>query len=432
MDRSSRPIVESVAVVRAALKDVADANPCFLATGDKADVLLEIGRAEAQLAELRLRVLADAGDVAEATAARDAAEWLAHHGHQRLEETRADLRLAQALDRRYAVLARALRDGTANHAQARVVARALDGLPADTGPAVMAAAEAHLVARCADFGPRALARIGRRILDVVAPEVAEEAEARRLAELEKAAERKTRLGLRRLGDGTTRLSARLPDAVATRLATYLDAFTNPRKTTDQTPDPTVASGDPVARLTYPRRLGEAFCQLLECLDPHRLPLHGGDATTLVVTIDLDTLLDRIQGSGEVLGGPTLPGTDAGDHPTDDRITATWARRLACTAPIIPAVLGGDSVPLDLGRAQRLFSHHQRLALLLRDRTCRAEGCSIPGTWCEAHHWLPWHHHGPTDLANGALLCRHHHQRIHDPDHTTQRLPDGDIRFHRRR
>ena len=37
--------------------------------------------------------------------------------------------------------------------------------------------------------------------------------------------------MRRLGDGTTRISSRVPDAAATRLATYLEAFTNPRLAT---------------------------------------------------------------------------------------------------------------------------------------------------------------------------------------------------------
>ena len=69
----------------------------------------------------------------------------------------------------------------------------------------------------------------------------------------------------------------------------------------------------------------------------------------------------------------------------DTITAAQARRLACSAQIIPAVLGADSELLDLGRSRRLFSKAQRRALLLRDTTCRAEGCDIPGTWSEAHH-----------------------------------------------
>lgn len=155
---------------------------------------------------------------------------------------------------------------------------------------------------------------------------------------------------------------------------------------------------------------QRMCSFLECIDPARLPLHGGDATTLVVTLSLDALLAEL-GTAELLCAGLVPG----DETTGDQITAAQARRLACTAKIIPAVLGGDSLPLDLGRAQRLFSPAQRKALLLlRDKTCRAEGCDIPGTWAEAHHLVPWSTGGRTDLANAVLLCSHHHHRVHDP------------------
>ena len=92
-----------------------------------------------------------------------------------------------------------------------------------------------------------------------------------------------------------------------------------------------------------------------------MPLHGGDATTLLVTIDFDRLRD---GLGTALVG-------------DTPITVGQTRRLACTAKILPAVLGGDSEILDLGRARRLFSPAQRKAMAIRDVTCRAEGCDIP-------------------------------------------------------
>jgi hypothetical protein len=113
------------------------------------------------------------------------------------------------------------------------------------------------------------------------------------------------------------------------------------------------------------------------------------------------------------------------------ITAAQARRLACQAGIIPMVLGGDSVPLDLGRRARLHNRYQRLALAHRDHGCTAEACDRPPAWCEAHHDTPWHHGGPTDLTHGRLLCAHHHRRVHDPAYTTTRLADGSIRFHRR-
>ena len=183
----------------------------------------------------------------------------------------------------------------------------------------------------------------------------------------------------------------------------------------------------MARLAYPKRMGQAFVQLLETLDPTRLPIHGGDATTLVVTIDLDALKADLA-TADLIGAGLVPGDDL----TGDRITAAQARRLACTAKILPVVLGGDSLPLDLGRTRRLFTPTQRKALLVRDRTCRAEGCDVPGTWCEAHHLDPWHTGGRTDLADGVLLCSHHHHRVHDARYRVERSPGGAFTFHLRR
>jgi len=432
------PIVTAAADVRASLKAVADANPAFMSVDDKALALRELVAAESQLAELRLRILGDAGDLADQTAARDAAGWLAQHTHTPYADARADLRLAHALDRERPVLAAAMREGAASLAQARVIDRALTSLPSAVDAETVVLAETHLVSAASEFGPRELGRIGRRILDVVAPDVAEAAEAARLAELETHAADRTRLTMRRLGDGTTRISSRVPDASATRLATYLEAFTSPRVDRPQDDQgaagaPQVAPGlratahDPVARLAYPKRMGQALIQLLEALDPTRLPLHGGDATTVVVTIDVDALRSDLA-TADLIGAGLIPG----DELTGDRLSAAQARRLACTAKILPVVLGGDSLPLDLGRTRRLFNAPQRKAMLVRDRTCRAEGCDVPGTWCEAHHLDPWHAGGRTNLADGALLCSHHHHRIHDSAFRPERLANGDFRFHRRR
>ena len=417
----SPPVVAAVSEIRALLKDVADVNPAFMSTDDKATALCELVRAEGQLAELRLRVLADAGDLADATGSKDAAAWLAHQTRTRSSAAHADLTLASALDRERPILATGMRDGAVTLDQAQVIRRALDTLPARVDSATVALAESHLVAQAADFGPKELGRLGRRILDVVAPEVAEAAEADRLADLEADAAARTRLTMRRRGDGTTRISGIVPDAVATRFATYLEAFANPRAQRDE------PATDPLTRLPYPKRLGEAFGQFLEAAHPSRLPVHGGDATTVIVTIPLASLRADLA-TADLLGAGLVPGDDL----TGDRITAGEARRLACTARILPAVLDGTSLPIDLGRAKRLFTPAQRKALLIRDQTCRAEGCDTPGTWCDAHHLDPWSAGGPTDLANAVLLCSHHHHRVHDTGFRTDRLPNGDLRFHRRR
>jgi hypothetical protein len=96
------------------------------------------------------------------------------------------------------------------------------------------------------------------------------------------------------------------------------------------------------------------------------------------------------------------------------------------------VLGGNGEILDLGRTRRLFSPAQRRALRARDQRCRAEQCSIPAAWCEAHHQKPWSEGGNTNLDDGILYCSWHHHRAHDPTFATDKLPNGDIRFHRHR
>ena len=137
---------------------------------------------------------------------------------------------------------------------------------------------------------------------------------------------------------------------------------------------------------------------------------------MIITIPLQTLQN---GLGTAQSG------------TGEPITAGQARRLACTAALVPAVLGSTSEVLDLGRTARLYSPAQRRALGLRDQTCRAQNCTIPAPWCEAHHADPWSRGGKTDLDNGDLLCHWHHQRAHDTRYTTTRTPDGDIQYHRR-
>jgi hypothetical protein len=87
----------------------------------------------------------------------------------------ADCALAVGLDRRWVVLAAALRAGDINVAQAEVIARALEDLPREVPEDVLVRAEETLVGHAAEFGPRQLARLGRRILDVVAPDIADEA-----------------------------------------------------------------------------------------------------------------------------------------------------------------------------------------------------------------------------------------------------------------
>lgn len=151
------------------------------------------------------------------------------------------------------------------------------------------------------------------------------------------------------------------------------------------------------RRSIPQLQADALAQLAR----HALGCSGAPpplaSTTIVVRLTLDALREGL-GTAEI---------DGIDRP----IAATTARRLAADAELIPVVLGTDGAPLDLGRAARLFSRSQRLALGERDGGCASCGQNI--TYANAHHIEWWQRDlGRTDLDNGVLLCSHCHRQVH--------------------
>ncbi|GAA2755113.1 HNH endonuclease signature motif containing protein [Actinopolymorpha rutila] len=95
------------------------------------------------------------------------------------------------------------------------------------------------------------------------------------------------------------------------------------------------------------------------------------------------------------------------------LSVATIRRMACDANIIPVVLGGNGEVLDVGEADRFFTEAQRRALAIRDGShCHFPDCQVPERRCVAHHMTAWDDFGPTDLANGVLLCKSHHTFVH--------------------
>lgn len=85
-----------------------------------------------------------------------------------------------------------------------------------------------------------------------------------------------------------------------------------------------------------------------------------------------------------------------------------ATDICCDADLLPAVLGGPSTVLDVGRDRRLVPADLRAALVVRDGGCVFRGCHARPSECEAHHIIPWWKGGATALWNLVLLCHHHH------------------------
>ena len=238
---------------------------------------------------------------------------------------------------------------------------------------------------------RELRRLGAHLLEVVDPDGADAQLAAQLEAQERDAARKTFLTVRDCGDGTHEGRFKIPTLHAAMLTRQLESLMNPSR-----PDP-ITRSDGKAR---PEVRGEAFTQWISRYPVDRLPTSGGVAATVVVTIPLDTLLH---------------GLKAAALDTGDLISPTLARRLACEAGIIPAVLGSHGEVLDLGRKTRFHTPKQRLAMNLQQHgTCAVERCTMPATWADAHHLTPWSQGGHTSVTDGVLTCTRHHTQAHDP------------------
>ncbi|UUZ60236.1 13E12 repeat family protein [Nocardioides sp. B-3] len=119
-------------------------------------------------------------------------------------------------------------DGRVNLDQAAVIVHALDDLPTDDISAeVREQAELHLISLADDFAPTELRRPARKVLEVVAPELSEEAERKALEREEQRASERTRLTVTPRGDGTNRIGGIISNATTARLMTYLEAFASP-------------------------------------------------------------------------------------------------------------------------------------------------------------------------------------------------------------
>ncbi len=374
-----------------------------------------------RLQALKLGVVAaaDVARVAEHTGLSDTSSWLARRTHADAAAASREVRLATALsaeapDAGPRPCADALAEGALSPAHARVIVAATEQLPPGLTPTEVETVERDLVEKAARLAPDQLRRAARRALEVVEADhaVVDSHEDALLRSEEDAALARTKLTLHDNGDGTTSGHFTIPTMAAAMLTRVIQSMTSPCRARLGA---TVAqAGDPVVRRDWAHQSGLAFTEVLEHLPTDRL--HGKVAATVVITIDHDRLRTAVGAAG----------LDTGES-----ISASALRRLACGAGILPAILSGQRMPLDLGRTSRLFTETQRVALATRHHTCAADGCERPFAWCELHHREPWSEGGTTNLRDAVPLCGFHHRRIHDPSYHHDHGPTG-ITFRLRR
>ncbi|CAN5316228.1 hypothetical protein BH10ACT7_BH10ACT7_14280 [soil metagenome] len=204
-------------------------------------------------------------------------------------------------------------------------------------------------------------------------------------------------------DGMTRLTALLDPESAAIIGGAIDAATSPRRGGPRFVDPDSAAA--AEALLADERTTEqiALDALIELVDAalrsthtSRLGARRPDVRVLVTQRDLD----RRCGIGYLEGQSASVSLDT-------------VERLACDGGLIPILFDDNGQALNLGRSQRLHNQKQRIAIATRDGGCIAPECDRPPAWTEVHHINEFGRGGLTDVADGVLLCRHHHMLVHN-------------------
>ncbi|SHH01717.1 protein of unknown function [Jatrophihabitans endophyticus] len=268
--------------------------------------------------------------------------------------------------------------GTISPRHAAVVVAAVERLPDVVQVEHGARVEADLVDYATQFDPHQLGTLALRVTTLLDQDGT-------LADVEYR-ERHRDLTIRQRPDGSASISGEATAELAERLLTILDALAAPKPAEGGVRDPRTAG----------QRRHDGLLDALDLVQrAELLPTVAGISTTVLLT------------------------ASAADWQTGDGVTTTGHGAILPTREAI-RIAGGDartmSVDLDghgavTGHtdARRLFTETQRLALIARDGGCTFPGCDTPPAWCQAHHVIDHANGGPTTIANGTLVCGHHHR-----------------------
>ncbi|QDH11210.1 DUF222 domain-containing protein [Nocardioides dongxiaopingii] len=281
--------------------------------------------------------------------------------------------------------------GRVHGEQAKVIAAAVGDLDGQHAH-LSSKAEVHLVGEAGHRDAHDLKTLGRRILETLDPDKADEHEARLLEAEEARARKRTALTMWDDGEELAHGRFTLPSAQASMLRKALTAIVAPKHVRAEHGAGSYDHERPTAE-----RLGQAFGEYVERYPTDQLPAMGGVNATVVVTMTLESLN----------GGLAAAHLDTGLALAPDQ-----ARRMACEAGIIPAVLDGAGHVLDLGRKRRFHTPAQRLAITLEQQHCQHPTCTTPAAYCHTHHGVPWSQGGTTDTHDAVLLCPFHHHQTH--------------------
>ncbi len=293
-------------------------------------------------------------------------------------------------------IAAGLRDGRLTIEAADVLRGAFTALSAGVDPERIAEAITDLVEQAGQCTVEQLSNRARELRDIL--------DAEGVADREQLRRDRRYLHLLPQSDGMTRLSGLLDPESAAIIGGAVDAITSPRRGGPRFVDVNAkARAEELLRdeRTIPQMAVDALVDMVRIATfADSTAVFGGRRPAVQVLVTERDL--REAGGVANLEGQV------------DAVAVATARRHICDAGVVATLFDDDGQAVNVGRALRLFTARQRIGMAARDGGCRFPGCNRPPSWTEAHHIDEWLlDHGKTDIADGVLLCRHHHLLTHN-------------------
>ncbi|WP_455904175.1 DUF222 domain-containing protein [Microbacterium sp.] len=153
-----------------------------------------------------------------------------------------------------------------------------------------------------------------------------------------------------------------------------------------------------------------------------MPTLGGASPVVVVTVDANDLATHAtHATGAAFGGAAFGGAGAASGASGNggwaaipgsgaHVPVSVAAQVACSGAI-QRVLMDEGRIIGITTTDRIFTVHQRRAIIARDKECLIPGCHVPASWCEIHHVTEHARGGPTHTDNGVPLCWWHHRSL---------------------
>ncbi|PXW35563.1 UNVERIFIED_CONTAM: uncharacterized protein DUF222 [Williamsia faeni] len=353
----------------------------------------------------------------------------------------------EVIEQRFPETAAALRDGVIDLDHAAIVMDVMAKIPSKVDAEQRENAEAALAQLCQRYTPPEVERIGDRIVEYLDPD----------GTLTDDSDRARHRGLS-LGKQSTNLMSKITGHLDPVTRALLDVMLSvwaakgmnnpgdPLSPSGAIDDPALdkdilqAAADNDIRSQAQRNHDALKAALLYLIESGQLgKSHRGLPVQVIISMTKDQLDDAVQSSsdGEDVVVDNVDNNDAeAEAPVDAKPEVMpksephlYGSGVAYTATgtILPI---GDAVKLAVrsdkslaifenhsnevlyfGRARRLASESQRLAMFAAHRGCSTPGCSNPAMWAEAHHVLAWLLGGFTDIVNEAPACPQHHKLI---------------------